>query len=89
MTTKLASNSPVTFVTQAFCHPLLSAVVLCKLTIVAQELQHLWINNKTMCLNYILSECDEYFFIVVWHCWQKQCTAVVRFLWLLTLFTEG
>ena len=43
---------------QAFCRPLVSAVVLCKLTIVAQELQQLLINNKTMCLNYILSECE-------------------------------
>ena len=31
--TQHVSNSPVTFVTQAICCPLLSAILLCKLTI--------------------------------------------------------
>ena len=34
ITTKYISNRPVTFVTQAFCRPLLSAILLRKLIII-------------------------------------------------------
>ena len=50
ITTKHARNSPVTFVTQAFCSRLLSAVLLSKLTIVRRKIAHAAVKTSSIAM---------------------------------------